>query len=133
MSMAVVFISQATDTPLSLWQQLSILAILLFTSKGGAAVSGAGFVKLTATLQSVPTLPLSGLGVLLGVDRFMSEARSITNMIGNTVATLVIAKWENAFDRAKFDAYLEDPTFREEWATRAEPAPQPHMQQAEQA
>lgn len=133
MSMAVVFISQATDTPLSLWQQLSILAILLFTSKGGAAVSGAGFVKLTATLQSVPTLPLSGLGVLLGVDRFMSEARSITNMIGNTVATLVIAKWENAFDRAKFDAYLEDPTFREEWAARSEPVPQPHMQQTEQA
>ncbi|PZP40547.1 MAG: C4-dicarboxylate transporter DctA [Azospirillum brasilense] len=114
MSMAVVFISQATDTPLDLWQQLGILAILLFTSKGGAAVSGAGFVKLAATLQSVPSLPMSGLGVLIGVDRFMSEARSITNMIGNTVATLVIARWENAFDRAKFDRFVENPVLREE-------------------
>ncbi len=116
MSMAVVFISQATDTPLTLWQQLGILAILLFTSKGGAAVSGAGFVKLAATLQSVPSLPMSGLGVLIGVDRFMSEARSITNMIGNTVATLVIARWENAFDRAKFDAFVANPVLRDERA-----------------
>jgi len=74
MSMVVIFISQATDTPLTIAQQLGILAVLLFTSKGGAAVSGAGFVKLAATLQSVKTLPLSGLGVLIGVDRFMSEA-----------------------------------------------------------
>ena len=114
MSMAVVFISQATDTPLSILQQLSLLGILLLTSKGGAAVSGAGFVKLAATLQSVKTLPMSGLGILIGVDRFMSEARSLTNMIGNTVATLVIAKWEGAFDQKKFDHYLLDPTLRDE-------------------
>jgi aerobic C4-dicarboxylate transport protein len=109
MSMAVIFISQATDTPLTIAQQLGILAVLLFTSKGGAAVSGAGFVKLAATLQSVKTLPLSGLGVLIGVDRFMSEARSITNMIGNAVATLAVARWEGAFDQAKFDEFIKDP------------------------
>lgn len=114
MSMAIVFISQATDAPLTVMQQLGILAILLLTSKGGAAVSGAGFVKLAATLQSVPSVPMSGLGVLIGVDRFMSEARSITNMIGNTVATLVIAKWEGAFDQARFDEFLKDPTWRED-------------------
>jgi aerobic C4-dicarboxylate transport protein len=109
MSMAVIFISQATDTPLTIAQQLGILAVLLFTSKGGAAVSGAGFVKLAATLQSVKTLPLSGLGVLIGVDRFMSEARSITNMIGNAVATLVVARWEGAFDQAKFEEFMKNP------------------------
>ncbi len=109
MSMAVIFISQVTDTPMTIAQQLSILAILLFTSKGGAAVSGAGFVKLAATLQSSQTLPMGGLGVLIGVDRFMSEARSITNMIGNAVATLVIAKWENGFDEAKYKAFMKDP------------------------
>jgi aerobic C4-dicarboxylate transport protein len=109
MSTAVIFISQVTDTPLSIGQQLTILAILLFTSKGGAAVSGAGFVKLAATIQSAQVLPASGLGILIGVDRFMSEARSITNMIGNAVAVLVIAKWENGFDRAKYDAFMKDP------------------------
>ena len=109
MSMAVIFISQVTDTPMTIAQQLSILAILLFTSKGGAAVSGAGFVKLAATLQSSQTLPMGGLGVLIGVDRFMSEARSITNMIGNAVATLVIAKWENGFDEAKYKAFMKNP------------------------
>jgi aerobic C4-dicarboxylate transport protein len=109
MSTAVIFISQVTDTPLSIGQQLTILAILLFTSKGGAAVSGAGFVKLAATIQSAQVLPASGLGILIGVDRFMSEARSITNMIGNAVATLVIAKSEGAFNKAQYDAFLQNP------------------------
>jgi aerobic C4-dicarboxylate transport protein len=113
MSMAVVFIGQATDTPLSIGSQLAILAVLLFTSKGGAAVSGAGFVKLAATLQSVPSLPISGLGILIGVDRFMSEARSLTNMIGNTVATLVISRWERSYDPAKFEAYYRNPVIDE--------------------
>ena len=106
MSMAVIFISQVTDTPMTIAQQLSILAILLFTSKGGAAVSGAGFVKLAATLQSSQTLPMGGLGVLIGVDRFMSEARAVTNFIGNAVATLVIARWNGDYDAAKGDAVL---------------------------
>jgi aerobic C4-dicarboxylate transport protein len=75
MSMAVIFISQATDTPLSLSQELALLGVLLFTSKGGGGITGAGILKLAATLQSLPILPLSGLGLLIGVDRFMSEAR----------------------------------------------------------
>jgi aerobic C4-dicarboxylate transport protein len=106
MSMAVIFISQATDTALSLSQQLTLLGALLFTSKGGGGIAGAGIVKLAATVQSSPILPLSGLGLLIGVDRFMSEARSITNVIGNTVATFVVAKWEGAFDPVKFEACL---------------------------
>lgn len=114
MSMAIVFLAQITDTPLSIGEQLAVLAVLMFTSKGGAAVSGAGFVKLTATLQSVPAVPLSGLGVLIGVDRFMSEARSITNMIGNTVATFAIAKWDGSFDSAKFHAYYRNPVIGED-------------------
>ncbi|MDB5643103.1 MAG: C4-dicarboxylate transporter, partial [Hyphomicrobiales bacterium] len=122
MSTAVIFISQVTDTPLTIGQQLTILAILLFTSKGGAAVSGAGFVKLAATIQSAQVLPASGLGILIGVDRFMSEARSITNMIGNAVATLVIAKWENGFDRAKYDAFMKDPNLGSNIEQRVEPA-----------
>lgn len=106
MSMAVIFISQATDTALSLSQQLTLLGALLFTSKGGGGIAGAGIVKLAATVQSSPILPLSGLGLLIGVDRFMSEARSITNVIGNTVATFIVAKWEGAFDQVKFEACL---------------------------
>ena len=125
MSMAVIFISQVTDTPLSLTQQLSILAILLFTSKGGAAVSGAGFVKLAATLQSSQALPLGGLGVLIGVDRFMSEARSITNMIGNAVATLVIAKWEGGFNQARYHEFMKNPNIGSASSQAEQAAAQP--------
>ncbi len=122
MSAAVIFISQVTDTPLTIAQQLTILAILLFTSKGGAAVSGAGFVKLAATIQSAQVLPASGLGILIGVDRFMSEARSITNMIGNAVATLVIAKWEGAFNQAEYDKFMLNPNLGSMVETSVEPA-----------
>jgi aerobic C4-dicarboxylate transport protein len=112
MSMSVVFISQATDTPLSIVQQLSLLAMLLLTSKGGGGFAGASFAKLAATLQTVPTLPLGGMGVLIGVDRFMSEARAFVNLVGTAVATLFVAKWEGAFDKAKFDAFLLDPSIK---------------------
>jgi aerobic C4-dicarboxylate transport protein len=108
MSMAVIFISQATDTALPLSQQLALLGVLLFTSKGGGGIAGAGIVKLAATLQSSPVLPVGGLGLLIGVDRFMSEARALTNMIGNTVATFVVAKWEGAFDPIRFEACLAE-------------------------
>ena len=94
LTMAAVFIAQATDTPLTVFQQISILGILLLTSKGAAAVTGGGFVTLNATLSATGTLPVSGLALLIGIDRFMSEARAVTNLIGNAVATLVIAKWE---------------------------------------
>ena len=106
MAIAVAFIAQATDTPFSLWQQVGVLAILLLTSKGGTTVAGGAFIKLAATLQTVHTLPLNGLGLLFGIDRLMATCTALTNVVGNTVAVFVIAKSERAFDRAKFDAYL---------------------------
>lgn len=106
MAIAVGFIAQATDTPFSLGQQLSVLAIMALTSKGGTTVAGGAFIKLAATLQTVRALPLNGLGLLFGVDRLMATCTALTNVVGNTVATFVVAKWENAFDPAKFDAYL---------------------------
>ncbi|MEN6485088.1 MAG: C4-dicarboxylate transporter DctA, partial [Syntrophobacteraceae bacterium] len=98
LTMAAIFIAQATNVPLTLGDQLTIIGILLLTSKGAAAVTGGGFITLAATLSSVGKVPVAGLTLLLGVDRFMSEARAITNLIGNGVATMVVAKWENAFD-----------------------------------
>ena len=94
LTMAAVFIAQATDTPLSVLQQIGILGVLLLTSKGAAAVTGGGFVTLNATLSATGTLPVSGLSLLIGIDRFMSEVRAVTNLIGNATATLIIAKWE---------------------------------------
>ena len=101
LSMAAIFIAQAYDIDLTLTQQLSILAVLLLTSKGAAAVTGGGFITLAATLSATGTLPIEGLALLLGVDRFMSEARAITNLIGNGVATIVVAKMEKEFDESK--------------------------------
>jgi len=98
LTMAALFIAQATDTPLDLWHQLGLLAVLLLTSKGAAGVTGSGFITLAATLSATGHVPVAGMALILGVDRFMSEARAITNFIGNTVATLVIAKWDRAFD-----------------------------------
>jgi aerobic C4-dicarboxylate transport protein len=98
LTMAAVFIAQATNTPLSLGKQLGILAILLLTSKGAAGVTGSGFVTLAATLSAVGTIPVEGVALLIGVDRFMSEARAITNIIGNGVATMAVARWEGALD-----------------------------------
>ena len=98
LTMAAVFISQALNIDLSLGQQFTLLMVLLLTSKGAAAVTGGGFITLAATLASMDVLPVAGLALLLGVDRFMSEARAVTNLIGNAVATVVISKWEGAFD-----------------------------------
>ncbi len=94
MTMAAVFLAQATNTPLSLMQQLSLLFVAMLTSKGASGVTGAGFVTLAATLQSVPVIPIESLGLLLGIDRFMSECRALTNFIGNGVATIAISRWE---------------------------------------
>jgi aerobic C4-dicarboxylate transport protein len=93
LTMAAVFIAQATNSHLSLWNQVTLLAVLLLASKGAAGVSGSGFIVLGATLAAVGTIPVGGLALILGIDRFMSEARSLTNLIGNTVATLVVAHW----------------------------------------
>jgi aerobic C4-dicarboxylate transport protein len=98
MTMAAIFVAQAAGVDLSLRQELGLLGVLLLTSKGAAAVTGGGFVTLAATLAVFPTIPVAGLTLLVGVDRFMSEARSITNLIGNAVATLVVARWEGAID-----------------------------------
>ncbi len=98
LTMAAIFIAQATNTPLTLWHQIVILGVLLLTSKGSAGVAGGGFVTLAATLSTFPDIPAAGLVLLLGVDRFMNEARAVTNLIGNGVATIAIAKWEGALD-----------------------------------
>jgi aerobic C4-dicarboxylate transport protein len=98
LSMAVIFLAQVFKVPLSIGDQLAIIAVLMLTSKGAAAVTGGGFIVLQSTLSSWPAIPVEGLALLIGIDRFMSEARSITNLIGNTVATVVIAKNENEID-----------------------------------
>jgi aerobic C4-dicarboxylate transport protein len=98
LTMAAIFVAQATNTPLTITQTVTILGVLLLTSKGAAGVTGSGFVTLAATFAAIPTIPVAGLALILGIDRFMSEARAITNLIGNGVATVVIAKWENELD-----------------------------------
>jgi len=98
LAMAAIFVAQATNTPLTWMQELTLLAVLLVTSKGAAGVTGSGFITLAATLSVMPTIPVAGLALILGIDRFMSEARALTNLIGNGVATVVAAKWENELD-----------------------------------
>ncbi|AJK49779.1 C4-dicarboxylate transporter DctA [Burkholderia plantarii] len=106
MTLAVLFLAQATNTPLTLTQQLTLLAVTMLTSKGSAAVVGAGFVTLAASLSVVPTMPVAAMVLVLGIDRFMSECRSITNLIGNGVATIVVCAWEGALDRERMRAAL---------------------------
>ena len=96
--MAAVFIAQATDTPMDLTAQITLLLVLLLSSKGAAGVTGSGFIVLAATLSAVGSLPVAGLALILGIDRFMSEARALTNLVGNAVATLVVAKWVKELD-----------------------------------
>ena len=108
MTLAALFIAQATGTHLSLGDQLLLLAVAMLSSKGAAGVTGAGFITLAATLSVVPSVPVAGMALILGVDRFMSECRSITNFIGNAVATIVVAKWERAFDPVLFERAMAD-------------------------
>jgi len=110
LTMAALFLAQATGTQLDLWHQLGIIAILLLTSKGAAGVTGSGFIVLAATLASVGTIPVASIALILGVDRFMSEARALTNLIGNGVATVVVSKWENALDVDRMHAHLDNET-----------------------
>ncbi|PRC93031.1 dicarboxylate/amino acid:cation symporter [Solimicrobium silvestre] len=98
MTMAALFIAQATNTDLTLTQQLTILGVAMLTSKGASGITGAGFITLAATLAVVPTIPITGMALILGIDRFMSECRALTNFIGNGVATIVVSKWENELD-----------------------------------
>jgi len=106
LTMAAVFVAQALNIDLTLSQELAILAVAMLTSKGASGVTGAGFITLAATLMVVPSVPVAGLALILGIDRFMSEARALTNIIGNGVATVVIARWEGELDRPRLDAEL---------------------------
>ena len=108
--MAAIFIAQATNTPLDLTQQITLLGVLLLTSKGAAGVTGSGFIVLAATLSAVGGVPVAGLALILGIDRFMSEARALTNLIGNGVATIVVAKWTGELDARRMRRKLDNET-----------------------
>ncbi len=117
MTLATLFLAQATNTPITLTQELTLLAVAMLTSKGASGVTGAGFITLAATLAVVPTIPIQALAILVGVDRFMSECRALTNFVGNGVGTLVIARWDNALDRDRLASELA--------AGPGRPAPRP--------
>ena len=107
MTMAALFIAQACNVPLSLGDQILLLVVAMISSKGAAGVTGAGFITLAATLSVVPSVPVAGMALILGVDRFMSECRALTNLIGNATATIVVARWEGELDRELLDAAME--------------------------
>jgi aerobic C4-dicarboxylate transport protein len=109
MTLATLFLAQATNTPITIGQELGILAIAMITSKGASGVTGAGFVTLAATLAIVPDIPIQSLAILLGIDKFMSECRALTNLIGNGVATIVISRWEGELDAAQLKAAMAHP------------------------
>ena len=106
LTMAAIFVAQALNVDLTLMQELTLLGVAMLTSKGAAGVTGSGFITLAATLSVVPTVPVAGLALILGIDRFMSEARALTNFIGNGVACVVVARWENELDSARMNAVL---------------------------
>jgi aerobic C4-dicarboxylate transport protein len=123
LTMAAIFVAQATNTHLTLWDQLVVLGVLLLTSKGSAGVAGAGFVTLAATLSTMGKIPVEGLALLLGVESFVNQARAVTNLIGNGVATITISRWENAFDAKKAEAILNgDDAIIEPEIVRSAPA-----------
>jgi len=126
LTLAALFIAQATNTHVTLWQQIVILTVLLLTSKGAAAVTGGGFITLAATLGAVGNIPVAGLALLLGIDRFMSEARAITNLIGNGIASIAVSKWEKELDAKKANAilagtYEAEENLEPEYVAEAEP------------
>jgi aerobic C4-dicarboxylate transport protein len=110
LTMGAIFVAQATNTPLTLSDQLIVLAVCLFTSKGSAGVAGAGFIALAATLASMDKIPVAGLVLLVGIDRFVNSARAVTNLIGNGIATIVVARWEKAFDEKRATTILNGTT-----------------------
>jgi len=119
MTMAALFVAQATNTDLTLTQELTILLVAMLTSKGASGITGAGFITLAATLAVVPTIPVAGMALILGIDRFMSEARALTNFIGNGVATVVVSKWENELDAKRMDDVLHGREIVEDQNTMA--------------
>ena len=117
LTMAAVFIAQATDTPMTITQQITLLLVLLLTSKGAAGITGSGFIVLAATLSAVGNVPVAGLAIILGIDRFMSEARALTNLVGNGVATIVVARWTGELNQQQLTAALN----RDSWIEAQEP------------
>jgi aerobic C4-dicarboxylate transport protein len=114
MTMAALFVAQATNTELTIWQELTILGVAMLTSKGASGITGAGFITLAATLAVVPTIPVAGMALILGIDRFMSECRALTNFVGNGVAAIVVSKWENELDHDRLTRELKHPTHLED-------------------
>ncbi len=114
MTMAALFVAQATNTELTFGHQLTILGVAMLTSKGASGITGAGFITLAATLAVVPGVPVAGMALILGIDRFMSEARALTNFIGNGVATIVVSKWEKELDHDRLERELKHPTHIDE-------------------
>jgi len=109
LTMAAIFIAQATNTPLDVEHQITLLVVLLISSKGAAGVTGSGFIVMAATLSAVGHIPVAGLALILGIDRFMSEARALTNLVGNSLATIVVAKWVGQLDVKKLNHALANP------------------------
>ena len=128
MTMAAVFLAQATNTHLDLGQQLVLLVVAMLSSKGATGVTGAGFITLAATLSAVPSVPIASLAILVGIDRFMSECRALTNLIGNGVATIVVSRWEKELDKEVLNANLRKPKSVVDLTQEevAEQAPAPH-------
>jgi aerobic C4-dicarboxylate transport protein len=114
MTMAALFIAQATNTELTMTQTLTILVVAMLTSKGASGITGAGFITLAATLAVVPSIPVAGMALILGIDKFMSECRALTNFIGNGVASVVVSKWEGELDHAQLAAELKHPSHTED-------------------
>ena len=122
LTMAAIFVAQALNVDLTLMQELTLLVVAMLTSKGASGVTGAGFITLAATLAVVPSVPVAGLAIILGIDRFMSEARAITNIIGNGVATIVVARWEGELDVERLQRELAAPSPREDRTAAGDPA-----------
>lgn len=134
MTMAALFVAQATNIDLTMTQQLTILGVAMLTSKGASGITGAGFITLAATLAVVPTIPVAGMALILGIDRFMSECRALTNFIGNGVATIVVSKWENELDQETLNRELLSPTAASTPAAAPDTAsPTPVFRQRESA
>ena len=109
MTMAALFIAQACNVDLSIGEQIALLLVAMVSSKGAAGVTGAGFITLAATLSVVPAVPVAGMALILGIDRFMSECRALTNLVGNACATIVLARWDNALQKDVLDEVLNKP------------------------
>ncbi|MCK8787185.1 dicarboxylate/amino acid:cation symporter [Roseomonas sp. NAR14] len=123
MTMAALFIAQAVGIDLSIWDQVLLLLVAMLSSKGAAGITGAGFITLAATLSVVPSVPVAGMALILGIDRFMSECRALTNFIGNAVATIVVARWEGELDRDQLNAALSGTVAERPVLAVAEPLP----------